>query len=419
MGSVSTPQIVVVSAVGNLGRIDARKQAALWFTISPVSRLIPGIIMRLSSLARPLWLALAGFSLAAFGVVGLSGCGGSAPPGPSASGGGTPAASGTGNGTGDGAETPTSKKDHKIVIVTNGSSPFWDACDRGLKDAGEKLGVRVEMLRNDATEGGQIRRLEQLATQADVKGVGISVLESQASGVAEQMQALRNKGIKVITVDSDGPADAREAFVGTNNLEAGRELGRLAAQLRPDGGQAAAFVGFLGAQNAQERIAGFKEGLGDKISLVDSMEDQVNESKARNNVTAALQNHPQLNILAGIWSYNAPAIADVLTGNGRRKDFTVVAFDAEPNAIVAMEQGLIDVMVVQNPYEMGYQGVTLLHRMIEGDQAGVDELLKGSTVLDTGLRVVVPNVDSKLESKYRQPLDAFRTWLTEKGLEGS
>lgn len=371
--------------------------------------------MRFSSLARPLWLALAGFCLAAIGVVGLSGCGGSPPPGPNPSSGGSP----TVGGTGEGAGTPTAAKDYKIVIVTNGSSPFWDACDRGLKDAGEKLGVRVEMLRNDATEGGQIRRLEQLATQADVKGVGISVLESQASGVAEQMQALRNKGIKVITIDSDGPAEAREAFVGTNNLEAGRELGRLAAQLRPDGGQAAAFVGFLGAQNAQERIAGFKEGLGDKISLVDSMEDQVNESKARNNVTAALQNHPQLNILAGIWSYNAPAIADVLTGNGRRKDFTVVAFDAEPNAIVAMEQGLIDVMVVQNPYEMGFQGVTLLHRMIEGDQAGIDDLLKGSTVYDTGLRVVVPNAESKLESKYRQPLDVFRSWLTEKGLEGS
>ncbi|RPI77769.1 MAG: hypothetical protein EHM42_13540, partial [Planctomycetaceae bacterium] len=43
-------------------------------------------------------------------------------------------------------------KNFKIVIVTNGSSPFWDACDRGLKDAGAKLGVNVELVRNDATE---------------------------------------------------------------------------------------------------------------------------------------------------------------------------------------------------------------------------------------------------------------------------
>lgn len=340
----------------------------------------------------------------------LFGCTGDSSPG---AGGGQ--AAGTGTDTGK-SGTPG---DFKIVILTNGSSPFWDACDRGLKDAGKELGVRVELVRNDATEGGQIRRLEQLATQNDVKGVGVSVLEGQASGVLEQMQALRNRGVKVITVDSDGPHEGREAFVGTNNLEAGRELGRLAAQLRPDGGKAVAFVGVLGAQNAQERIQGFKEGLGSKISLVDSMEDAANESKARNNVTAAMQNHPDVNILAGIWSYNAPAIADVVSASGRRKNLTIVTFDAEPGAIGAMDQGLIDAMVVQNPYEMGYTGVRLLHRLITGDKAGADELLKGGDVIDTGLKVIVPDERSPVQSKFRMTLDDFKAWLKEKGLEGS
>ena len=321
--------------------------------------------------------------------------------------------------TSDGETAKTPGGDFKIVILTNGSSPFWDACDRGLQDAGKKLGVRVELVRNDATEGGQIRRLEQLATQNDVKGIGVSVLESQASGVLEQMQALRAKGVKVITVDSDGPREGREAFVGTNNLEGGRELGRITAQLRPDGGKAIAFVGTLGAQNAQERIQGFKEGMGAKFELVDSMEDGVDESKARNNVTAAIQNHPEVNILAGIWSYNAPAITDIIHSTGKRKDFTLVAFDAEPNAIVAMGQGLLGGMVVQNPYEMGYTGATLLHRMITGDKAGVDELLKGGDVFDTGLKVVVPDDKSPVQSKYRITLEAFKSWLSEYDLEGS
>lgn len=347
------------------------------------------------------WVAVA--------VVLATGCGGPNPPGANEV---KPAVASPGAGA-------KATDDFKIVIITNGSSPFWDACDRGLKDAGLKLGVRVELVRNDASEGGQIRRLEQLASQSDVKGVGISVLEADASGVAEQMLALRKKGVHVITVDSDGPAEARSAFVGTNNLEGGRELGRLAAQLRPEGGQAVAFVGLMGAQNARERVGGFKEGLGDKIELIDTMEDQVNESKARNNVTTALANHPQLNILAGIWSYNAPAITDVLQANGRRKEFTTVAFDAEPNALVAMEQGLLDAMVVQNPYEMGFTGVTLLYHMIREDQAAVDGLLQGKTVYDTGLKVVVPDESSPLKSKYRVTLGDFRTWLTEKGLEGS
>jgi ribose transport system substrate-binding protein len=343
----------------------------------------------------------------------LTGCTGETPTGATGSA-GKPGATGTNAGGNSG-----STGDFKIVILTNGSSPFWDACDRGLKDAGKELGVRVELVRNDATEGGQIRRLEQLATQNDVKGIGVSVLESLASGVGEQMQALRAKGVKVITVDSDGPHDAREAFVGTNNLEAGRELGQIAAQLRPKGGKAVAFVGILGAQNAQERIKGLGEGLGKKIDLVDSMEDGVNESKARNNVTAAIQNHPDVNILAGIWSYNAPAITDVISASGRRKDFTIVAFDAEPSAIGAMDQGLIDAMVVQNPYDMGYTGVKLLHRLITGDKAGAEELLNGSDVIDTGLKVIVPDENSPVKSKYRMTLEKFKGWLTEKGLEGS
>jgi ribose transport system substrate-binding protein len=359
---------------------------------------------------RRFWSTLTFCCLA---TVFLIGCSGDSPSGGAGAGGKSD------GGTRNASEGSGAAGDFKIVILTNGSSPFWDACDRGLQDAGKELGVQVELVRNDASEGGQIRRLEQLATQSDVKGVGISVLEKEAAGVAEAMQALRAKGVKVITVDSDGPREAREAFVGTNNLEGGRELGRLAARLRPDGGKAVTFVGFLGAQNAQERIQGFKEGVGEKIQVVDSMEDGTDEPKARNNVTAAIQNHPEVNILAGIWSYNAPAIADVIAANGRRKDFTIVTFDAEPGAIVAMDQGMIDAMVVQDPYNMGYTGAKLLHRLITGDKAGAEELLKGTDVIDTGLKVIVPNDESPLKSQFFMSLPSFKSWLAEKGLKGS
>ncbi|MFO1020434.1 MAG: substrate-binding domain-containing protein [Planctomycetales bacterium] len=310
-------------------------------------------------------------------------------------------------------------KDYRIVMLTNGSSPFWDACDLGMREAGKKLGVKVEFIRNDATEGGQIRRLEQFASQSDIKGVGISVLAKESVGVADQMKKLREKGIHVIAIDSDGAPDSREAFVGTNNIEAGEELGRATAALRPTGGEAVCFVGRADAQNAIERIDGFKKGIGSNIKLVDTMEDQVDETKARNNVTAAIQNHPKLNVLAGIWSYNAPAIADVVDAGNKRDKFKVVVFDAEPNAIAAMDRGLIDVMVVQNPFEMGYQGTVLLNAMIQKDEATVKSILKGKDTVDTGLKVIVPSADSPVKSKYKMTLKEFKTWLADKKLEGS
>lgn len=310
--------------------------------------------------------------------------------------------------------------DYRIVILTNVSAPFWDAADRGSQEAATKLGVKVEFLRNsEATEAGQVQRLEQLAGQNDVKGVAISLIDAQAAGVIDQMIALRKKGVHVITIDADGPAESRAAFIGTNNSEAGRELGKATAALRPDGGSSVCFVGYKGSQNARERIQGFQEGAGEKIKLVDTMEDQTDPAKARNNVTAAMQNHPELNILAGIWSYNATAISDIVESSGRRKDLSVVVFDADPNAIVAMEQGLIDVMLVQNPFEMGYQGVVLLNAMIKRDDGTVKQMLKGSDVYDTGFKVVVPDEKSPIQSPARTTFSEFKAWLAEKKLSGS
>jgi ribose transport system substrate-binding protein len=95
------------------------------------------------------------------------------------------------------------------------------------------------------------------------------------------------------------------------------------------------------------------------------MGDDLDRSRAKDNVRNAIKNHPDLNTLVGIWSYNAPAIVGVVSELKRRKDFTIVTFDAEPEAIAEMAQGNIDAMVVQNPYEMGYQGIRTLKALVE------------------------------------------------------
>ncbi len=137
-----------------------------------------------------------------------------------------------------------------------------------------------------------------------------------------------------------------------------------------------------------------------------------------------------MKVLVGIWSYNAPAIADVVKELGKRKDYTIVVFDAEPIAIQQMSAGLIDAMVVQNPYQMGYQGVRLMKALYEKDQKTVDKMLPHhgqpeGDLYDTGLKIVVPNGQSPLAHwKFAAKtefltLDAFKQWLARYSLEGS
>ena len=327
----------------------------------------------------------------------------------------------------------------RIVVLMNGNSPFWDALGVGIREAEKDLdlaaaGLSASLETNNATPQGQIDKLRQFANQADVAAVGISAVDAANPAVIDEMQRLRNKGIHVVTIDSDVDRrlfpDARYAFIGSNNPAAGRELGVAAKGLRPEGGTFVTFVGRTSAQNAIERIGGFGAGAGEKFKGLEPMGDQNDRNRAQQNVRDAVANHPELNTLVGIWSYNAPAIVDVVEEKKIRDKMTVVVFDAEPGAITKMGEGQIDAMIVQNPFQMGYQGVRLMKALIAGDDATVKELFPNygqpdGDLYDTGLKIVVPDEKSPLKAEMFGPktefltLGAFRDWLKKYNLEGS
>lgn len=161
------------------------------------------------------------------------------------------------------------------------------------------------------------------------------------------------------------------------------------------------------------------------------MPDGMDLIKARDNVRNAIQNHKDVVAQIGIWAYNAPAIADVVKETGTRNKFVVATFDAQDLAIAAMEQGNIDVMVVQNPFDMGVQTVRLLKAMIQEDKATLKQMFPNEgrddgDIYTTGLRVVVPDGKSAVDKELFDPkvvehmvLPDFKAWLKKYGLHSS
>ncbi len=334
----------------------------------------------------------------------------------------------------------------RIIILTNGDDPFWDAMRRGMEKAAEDFkladsGLSVYLDKGDFGEEMQINKLKQYATQSDIVAVGISPLSADSRGIANAMRELRKKGVHVITVDSDLNRerfrDARFAYLGTDNIVGGRELGRCARGLLPSGGKYAAFVGVKEVANAQERTQGFQEGAGEKFVRVEYLSDDGNENRAQENVKVALNNHPDLNLLVGIWAYNAHAIVKVVRERKVRDKVKVVVFDAAPLALADMKAGDIDAMVVQNPYQMGYLATKLMKALVEDDHEAVHELYpdydpqtrkfqsENGDILNTELRVVVPDASSPLKPDMFESTTRFfvypefRKWLAERKLTGS
>src|SRR5207244_5379388 len=53
--------------------------------------------------------------------------------------------------------------------------------------------------------------------------------------------------------DSDAPDSNRMAYIGTDNIAAGKQAGALIREALPNGGKIMLFVGKIDAQNAKER----------------------------------------------------------------------------------------------------------------------------------------------------------------------
>src|SRR5262245_37781307 len=196
-----------------------------------------------------------------------------------------------------GCGTNKAEGQKRVIILTNGESPFWDAGRQGMEAAAkdlalDKAGLKIDFQVNDGTEDGQLERLRQFSSQSDIAAIAISVTKEDNAAIAEQMRQLRKRGVHVLPTDSDTSRtkfrDARVAYVGTDNQEAGRQLGHCLQLLRPGGGEYVTFVGFTSAQNAKERVDGFAEGAGDKFVRKDNMGDEVDRNRAKENVRTAM-----------------------------------------------------------------------------------------------------------------------------------
>jgi ribose transport system substrate-binding protein len=335
---------------------------------------------------------------------------------------------------------PTTPKGTRIVLLNNTDSPFWDAARAGIKQAAEDLkladaGLSASMDSNDGTEQGQIEKLRQYGTQRDIAAVIISPISSTNPAIADELDKLRKKGVIIGCFDSDldkKNVAVREFYVGTNNVVGGKVLGTAAKNLRPNG-EYVQFVGVDSQQNAIERMDGFTAAIGSNYVQKDRRLDDADRSRARDNVRDVIAKYPNLSILVGIWSYNAPAIVDVVTEKKVRDRFTIVTFDAEQLAIQQMGEGMIDAMVVQNPFGMGYDSVKYAHAKMTGNKAVMDEMFPnmgkaGGDIRDTGLKVVVPAKDTPLKPEMFQEfgksvefvtLPQFQEWLTKYKLTSS
>lgn len=260
----------------------------------------------------------------------------------------------------------------RLAFVVNAASDFWKLAEAGVNAAQAELPDYELQFRYPAqgTAALQNALMDDLVA-AGTDAIMISSVDPKTSIGAFNRIAAQ---VPLFTTDSDAPDSDRIAYLGSSNTAAGIQAGEIAVAAMPDGGKCMGFVGFLGADNAIERIAGFRQAVeGAGIELVDVRGDDVDFARARSNVDDVLAAMPDINCMVGFYSYNPPKIYEALQAAGQLGEITVIAFDEDPVTLGAVREGSFAGTVVQDPYQWGYQGMHLMADVLEGDMSGVPE----------------------------------------------
>jgi len=257
-----------------------------------------------------------------------------------------------------------------LVFVVNGASDFWKIAEAGVKKAQGELPKYDLQFKypEQAAAAVQQRIMDDLVT-AGAAGIMVSAVDPKnQTGVLDKVASQT----VLFTTDSDAPQSKRVAYIGSSNIDLGKEAGKLMLKALPNGGKCVGFVGLPGADNARERIEGVKETIkGSKVELVDVRGDEIDQTRAKRNVEDILAAMPDVSCLVGFYSYNTPRIYEVLKEAGKLDKIRIIGFDEDPITLGGVKEGSIVGTVVQQPFEWGYQGMKLMAKYIDGDKSGI------------------------------------------------
>lgn len=277
------------------------------------------------------------------------------------------------------AESP---RQYRIAVVpmTN-THAFFQTIKAGAEKAAKELGAKI-LWRGPESEtdvAGQIAIMENFIAQK-VDAIVLAPCERKA--LIPVVQKAQKRGIPVIVVDSALEPDISDCFVATDNFKGGYIAGETLAKLIGGVGKVGVIQAIPGAASVQEREKGFREALKKfpKMKIASVLYGQSSVATAMQAAENMLTAHPDLKGIFAVNEISGVGTAQVLRARKLAGKVKLVAFDASETEIQALKDGVIQALIVQNPFKMGELGVRYAVMKLQGKQI--------PKRVDTGVTVV-------------------------------
>ncbi|MBN2309575.1 MAG: ABC transporter substrate-binding protein [Candidatus Hydrogenedentes bacterium] len=281
-------------------------------------------------------------------------------------------------------EAPEAQKagGYKIAVVPKGLvHQFWLTVKAGAEAAAGEYGA--EIVWNGPPKETEVATQIEILEDMITSGVDAIVMAAcHETALIDVLQRAAGKGIPIVTIDSGVKSDIPVTFVATDNLAGAKAAAHALAELVGEQGKVGVIPFVPGAATSELREKGFLEGIAEfpNITALEPLYSQSDVAKGMAVTEDMMTAHADLKGIFAANEASAIGAAQALEAAGKAGAIKLVAFDAPDEEIQALKKGTIQALIVQNPFQMGYQGVKAAIDHIEGRPV--------EKRIDTGVTVV-------------------------------
>ena len=287
-----------------------------------------------------------------------------------------------------------------VFIPKSTSATFYLFLVKGAADKAKELGYKIQYL-GPPTEADVAAQVDFVRTIAKRKPAGILLAALDSKALIPPVEEAMKAGVPVAMVDSGIDSDAPVASILTDQVKGGLMAGEQMAKLLGGKGLVADH-GIQAGSVSAGRSKGFQEASkkGGLKTLPTKWTD-ADTAKSMNISSDELTAHPDL---AGIFNACAASAGDAeaVKSKGLKGKVKIVAFDPSPEVLPLFDEGTINALVAQDPYQMGYQGVAAIDAFIK------KQPIKTKNVLLPPVLITPENVKTPPVQKLLQTPDKFQ-----------
>lgn len=260
-------------------------------------------------------------------------------------------------------------KERTIAVVPKGTSHvFWLQVEEGARAAGKEFHATI-LWSGPQQETEYARQIEIVDSMIARHVDGLAVAAADRQILTASLERAAVAKIPVTVFDSGVDSDKFMTFVATDNVAAGGVAARKLAELLGGKGTVAVMGHAPGSFSTMDRERGFTETLAKEfpgikvVATQFSMADPAKGMAAAENILTA---HPEL---GGMFASSEPSsvgVARAIRARGLAGKVKFVAFDSTEGLKADEKAGVIQALVVQDPFKIGYEAVRTLCVKLDG-----------------------------------------------------